>query len=196
MNHFIERLPAVCCLSAAMLLFAVVTEGFSVHWDTGRPFLLFLQKVVAVEWGFAVLTGIGLSICRARTRRQAVGIVLTTVLITAIWTGVELYRLLSVAHQPDIVTRVDLSHHLPCFVLALVGTQILCRACRRAVLLDFAAFGLSFLIFWLPTLLFGWGISSCFFDTICMTTTLFALLGVDLVRDALPLCAQRRTHKR
>lgn len=178
-----------------MLLFAVGTEGFSVRWDTGRPFLLFLQKVVAIEWGFAVLTGIGLSICRTRTRRQVVSIVLTTVLIAATWTGVELYRLLSVAHQPDIITRVDLSHHLPCFVLALVSTQLLCRACRRAVLLDFAAFGVSFLMLWLPTLLFGWGISPCFFDTICITTTFFALLGADLVRSWLPLCVPHCQHK-
>lgn len=178
-----------------MLLFAVVTEGFSVRWDTGRSFLLFLEKAIAVEWVFAVLTGIGLSICRAQTQRQAVAIVLLSTLTAVAWTVIEVYQLLSAVHQPDIITRVDLSRHLPAFILVLAGIQLICRICFRAVLLDFAAFGISFLIFCLPTVVFGWGISPCFFDTICITTTFFALLGADLMRSSLPLCVPHCQHK-
>lgn len=173
-----QKLPALCALTAGLLLFALVTDGFAFTQRPNMPFWLFAGGLFAVRVVCAVLTAAGLALCRAQTRRQAVHIfVLCVVLslclgIPALLTGGG--------------TQADLSRMLPGFVLMLAGTCRICRTGLRGVLSDFAALGASVFLLLSPGLLFGWGVCACFFDALSIVTTLFFMAAADGVRAALP----------
>ena len=67
----------------------------------------------------------------------------------------------------------------------LLGTAVICRRTALHAAFDCAALGLSALVWLSPEWLFGWGVSACFFDVLCITTTLFLLPAMDAAYRAI-----------
>ena len=188
-----QKLPTLCFLAAASLLLALVTSGFSLTWQTGRPFWRLVRCALAVRLTSAGLYGAALALCRARTRRQAAAVFALCLAIAGALTALELTALPRPAPAPALA--VDLSTQLPGFLLMLLMTQFVCRASRAEVVRDAGAFALSVLLFLLPSLIFGWGVPSCFFDTVCVTTTLFILLAAEPLLDYAHETLHRFVHR-
>ena len=190
-----QRLPALCFFAAAILLFALVTNGFSLTWQTGQPFWRFVREALAVRLASAGLYGAALALCRARGKQQAIAIFVLCLAIAGALSGLDLYVLWGTRPAEPAALAVDLSTQLPGFLLMLLMTQFVCRASRAEVVRDAGAFALSVLLFLLPSLIFGWGVPSCFFDTVCVTTTLFALLAAEPLLDCVHETLRRFTHR-
>ena len=190
-----QRLPALCFFAAAILLFALVTNGFSLTWQTGQPFWRFVRDALAVRLASAGLYGAALALCRARGKQQAIAIFVLCLAIAGALSGLDLYILWGTRPAEPAALAVDLSTQLPGFLLMLLMTQFVCRASRAEVVRDAGAFALSVLLFLLPSLIFGWGVPSCFFDTVCVTTTLFALLAAEPLLDCVHETLHRFVHR-
>ena len=179
-------------MAAASLLLALVTSGFSLTWQTGRPFWRLVRCALAVRLTSAGLYGAALALCRARTRRQAAAVFALCLAIAGALTALELTALPRPAPAPTLA--VDLSRQLPGFLLMLLVSLRVCRAGRAGVVRDLCAFALSVLLFLLPALIFGWGVPPCFFDTVCITSSLFTLLAAEPLLDCAH-AALRRFHR-
>lgn len=179
------KVPFLCFLAAGLLILAVATDGFSFVHQPETRFMGFAGKLVAVRLACALLTASGLALCRADTRRQAAQVYLLAVGITLALCAWQIVTALGGGLPADAVLRVDLSEFLPGFVLILLGTELVCRTGTLCTVLDLAALGLSALLWLSPEWLFGWGVSACFFDILCMTSTLFVMPAVDVLRGVL-----------
>lgn len=169
-----QRTPILCVVSAGLLFVALVTDGFVFVRRPETEPVLFAGKLLLVRLACAGLTAAGLAACRARTRRQTVRVYLFG-LAAAIGLSAAQLSMLTI----DQLTQVDLSRFVPGFVLMLLGTALICRRTVLHAVLDCAALGLSVLIWLSPEWLFGWGVSACFFDVLCITTALFLLPAAD-----------------
>lgn len=177
------------------MLFALVTNGFSLTWQTGQPFWRFVRCALAVRLASAGLCGAALALCRARGKQQAITIFVLCLAIAGALSGLDLYVLWETCPTESASLAVDQSRQLPGFLLMLFMTQFVCQASRTEVLRDVGAFALSVLLFLLPALIFGWGVPSCFFDTVCVTTTLFALLAAEPLLDYAHETLHRFVHR-
>lgn len=167
-----QRTPVLCVLSAGLLFAALVTDGFVFVRRPETEAVLFGGKLLLVRLVCAGLTAAGLAACRAHTRTQTGRIHLLGAVIALAWSGIQLSML-------TLDGPVDLSRFTPGFVLMLLGTERICRRTVVHTVMDCAALGLSVLIWLMPEWLFGWGVSACFFDVLCITTTLFLLPAAD-----------------
>lgn len=191
------KIPALCCLAAGLLLLALVTDGFSFEHEPETRWLVFGCKLIAVRLACALLTATGLALCRAETGRQTVqiyGLALVITLALCAWELAAAY-----AAPAEQTLQVDFSQFLPSFVLILMGSEVICQTGTLCALLDLAALGLSTLLWVSPEWLFGWGVSACFFDILCVASTLFLLPAVDALRrmlERMPRDVNRRSPKR
>lgn len=179
MEQFGRRLPALCCITAAMLMLALLTDGFLLVWRNDRTIVWMAGHIVGVQLLFSLLSGIGLALCDPGHRRMTAIISLCSA-VGAIFSVIPLIEMVS---RPG---WIDLSSQLPAFLIMLLGVHLICHSDYRSVVIDFLLFGLCTCLLFMPVWLFGWGISVCFFDTLCVSTTLMVLFIV----HALLACRQ------
>lgn len=174
-----QRTPILCAVGAGLLFAALITDGFIFVRRPETGVVLFVGELLVVRLGCMGLTAAGLAACRARTRTQTGRIYLLGLAVAVALSVVQL-SMLTVDGQ-----SIDLSQFTPGFVLMLLGTAVICRRTVLHAALDCAALGLSALVWLSPEWLFGWGVSACFFDVLCITTTLFLLPAADAAYRAL-----------
>lgn len=175
------KISVLCCLAAGLLLLALVTDGFS--FEPEKRWVVFAGKLTAVRLACALLTAAGLALCRAQTGRQTVQLYGLAVAVTLALCAWELAAAQAAPAEPAL--QVDFSQFLPSFVLILMGSEVICQTGTLCALLDLAALGLSTLLWMSPEWLFGWGVSACFFDILCVASTLFLLPAADALRRVL-----------
>lgn len=180
-----HRTPILCAVGAGLLFAALMTDGFIFVRRPEVPPALFVSELLVVRLLCMGLTATGLAACRARTRTQTARIHLLGVVIALGLLGIELSML--TLNGPSI----DLSQFTPGFVLMLLGTARICRLRLLHAVLDCAALGLTYLVWLAPEWLFGWGVSACFLDVLCITTTLFLLPVTDAACRALTRSTRR-----
>lgn len=174
-----QRTPILCAVGAGLLFTALITDGFIFVRRPETGAVLFVGELLVVRLVCMGLTAAGLAACRARTRTQTGRIYLLGLAVAVVLSAVQL-SMLTVDGQ-----SIDLSQFTPGFVLMLLGTAVICRRTALHAALDCAALGLSVLVWLSPEWLFGWGVSACFFDVLCITTTLFLLPAADAAYRAI-----------
>lgn len=182
-----QRTPILCAVCAGLLFVALMTDGFVFVRRPETEPVLFAGELVLVRLSCAGLTAAGLAACRARTRTQTVWVYLLGAAAAIGLSAVQLHIC-----TLDRLTQIDLSRFTPGFVLMLIGTALICRRTVLQAVLDCAALGVSIHIWLSPEWLFGWGVSACFFDVLCITTTLFLLPAADAAYRVLTRSTRRQ----